>query len=151
MSSDELRNRIAEVLMQQWPNTIFRRDAAQVTADAILALPEMQAMLAEDAEVERLRTRLQACQSNDDYPLTDDCITQNERFLLAEVERLRAEVKEKRVDVGELIAQIVRRDDEIVRLRAAGDALAKWLWRGGGDLADMIAAVAAWEEARREQ
>ena len=40
---------------------------------------------------------------------------------------------------------------EVDRLRAAGDALAKWLWRGGGDLADMIAAVAAWEEARREQ
>lgn len=38
---------------------------------------------------------------------------------------------------------------EIERLRAAGDALAKWLWRGGGDLADMIAAVAAWEEARK--
>ena len=42
-------------------------------------------------EIERLRKRLQACQSNDDSPLTDDCITQNERFLLAEVERLRVE------------------------------------------------------------
>lgn len=36
-----LNERIADVLMEQWPNTITRRDAALVTADAILALEEM--------------------------------------------------------------------------------------------------------------
>jgi len=42
-------------------------------------------------EIERLRKRLQACQSIDALPLTDDCITQNERMLFTENERLRAE------------------------------------------------------------
>ena len=45
-------------------------------------------------EIERLRKRLQACQSNDDYALTDDVITQNERWLLADNERLRNQQRE---------------------------------------------------------
>ena len=49
------------------------------------------AIEARDAEIERLRKRLQACQSIDALPLTDDCITQNERMLFTENERLRAE------------------------------------------------------------
>ena len=43
------------------------------------------------AHYDALSARLQACQSNDDSPLTDDVITQNERFLLDENERLRTE------------------------------------------------------------
>ena len=68
-----------------------------------------------------------------------------------EVERLRAEVQEKRVDVGELIAQIVRRDDEIVRLRAAGDALAtNYELMLEQDWSSFLEAfLHAWKEARR--
>jgi hypothetical protein len=50
---------------------------------------------AQQAEIERLRKRLQACQSNDSTPLTDDLITQNERVLLAENERLRRTVQDR--------------------------------------------------------
>lgn len=39
-----LHDRFADVLMEQWPSTIWRRDAALVTADAFLAMPEMQAI-----------------------------------------------------------------------------------------------------------
>jgi len=38
------RECIADVLMEQWPNTITRRDAALVTADAILAMTEMRTL-----------------------------------------------------------------------------------------------------------
>ena len=57
------------------------------------------------AEVERLEKRLQACQSNDDYALTDDCITQNERFLLADNERLCRERQEAADKIEELRAE----------------------------------------------
>jgi len=53
-------------------------------------------------EIVRLRNRLQACQSTDALPLTDDCITQNERFFLAENERLRAERDAERAEVERL-------------------------------------------------
>ena len=64
------------------------------------------------AEVERLEKRLQACQSNDDYALTDDCITQNEQFLLAENKRLRAERDAERQHADRLaeVLRIVVRD-----------------------------------------
>ncbi len=64
------------------------------------------------AEVERLRKRLQACQSIDASPLTDDCITQNERFLLAEVERLRADLAAERALADQLadVLRIIVRD-----------------------------------------
>jgi len=62
---------------------IVERLFAEMAADAAV-------IMAKNAEIERLRKRLQACQSTDVSPLTDDCITQNERFLLAENERLRA-------------------------------------------------------------
>ena len=73
--------------------------------------------------------------------------------LLAEIERLRAEVQEKRVDVSELIAQIGRRDDEFLRLRAAGDAMAEALRRHqmACGVNDASTAVAAWREGRRER
>jgi len=58
-------------------------------------------------EIERLRKRLQACQSIDASPLTDDCITQNERFLLAENERLRAERDAERA-LADQLAQALR-------------------------------------------
>ena len=65
-------------------------------------------------------------------------------------ERLRAEVKRLRrptllPSAHELLT------DEIVRLRAAGDALAEALawWGKGNDAGD--AALAAWQEARHEQ
>ena len=62
-----------------------------------------------------------------------------------------AAIRQRDADIATLTAELAAKDDKIKRLRAAGDALAKRLWRGGGDLADMIAAVAAWEEARRER
>ena len=76
-----------------------------------------------------------------------------EQFAAArnEIMRLRAEVKELTSERDFYGRQWAAEGAEVERLRAAGDALAKWLWRGGGDLADMITAVAAWEEARRER
>ena len=38
------RDAIANTLMEQWPNTITRMDAARVTSDAVLDTPEMQAI-----------------------------------------------------------------------------------------------------------
>lgn len=40
------RDAIAHTLMEQWPGTIYRLDAARVTADAILAMPDMEAIRA---------------------------------------------------------------------------------------------------------
>ena len=69
--------------------------------------------------------------------------------LRAEVERLRVEVDEKRADVSELIAQIVRRDDEIVRLWAAGDALAVRHRKTFGLDGAFDTELRQWEAARR--
>ena len=58
MSSDDtFRNRIAEVAWASRPRPggAAYRHGGMSTADAILALPEMQALLAKDDEIERLR------------------------------------------------------------------------------------------------
>ena len=88
----------------------------------------------EDAadEIERLRRRLQACQSNEDHALTDDTITQNERWLLGDNTRLREERQDAFAEIERLQtrlhgvttnfedAYILKRkaDDEIERLRS---------------------------------
>jgi hypothetical protein len=128
---------------------------------------------AQCAEVERLRKRLQACQSADASPLTDDCITQNERFLLAENERLRGELADERALADQLASHLKSSEPitttevagvdsaavrvataelraEITRLRAAGDALAEAVGDDDGD-PWILATFEAWQEARRER
>jgi hypothetical protein len=73
-------------------------------------------------EIERLRNRLQACQSNDDSPLTDDCITQNERVLLAENERLRAERESLASEIERLTTEMHRQHDDAIHWLRAYDA-----------------------------
>lgn len=55
--------------------------------------PQVPVLALAADEIERLRKRLQICQSQDSVPLTGDVITQNERSLLAEVERLRTQLE----------------------------------------------------------
>lgn len=91
-----------------------RAIAERLDKDAVAKIEEL------DAENAQLRKRLQACQSDDDSPLTDDTITQNERFLLAENEELRA----KNLDYLEAWEQVV---DDNKQLRFERDDLdAMW-------------------------
>lgn len=71
--------------------------------------------------------------------------------MLAEVERLRAEVKSLTTEITYLwIPSAEKWMEDFNRLRAAGDALAEWmLMAPRSDLAHEL--VAAWEEARRER
>ena len=76
-----------------------------ITADAILAMPQMQALLAKDDEIERLRVErddhkqrlaIEAVTAPDaDYDTMMDSLQARLRDLHAEVERLRAMVEPK--------------------------------------------------------
>lgn len=113
----------------------------------------------EDAadEIERLRRRLQACQSNEDHALTDDTITQNERWLLGDNARLREERQDAFAEIERLRSLTQLTTAEVKRLRAAGDALAHALALVRCDhpsvhtdhvWAAMSKALIAYEEAR---
>jgi hypothetical protein len=90
---------------------------------AAVGLPQDDMNQTAADEIERLRKRLQACQSNDDSPLTDDCITQNERFLLAENERLEAARKQLLDAARGYMDMVVEERDSNERLRGEIECL----------------------------
>lgn len=141
MSGDELHEAINLVIIDQTWVTYDRvgQDAVVagtgLAADAVLAMPEMQALLAKDATIATLTAALAA-----------------ER---AEVERLRAELADWQGTVRAHEHMGHELSDEIDRLRAAGDALAA-TWPeedrcgcNNKDCRAVVKAFDAWQEVRR--
>ena len=52
---------------------------------------------------------------------------------------------------SDLRSDLLSARQEIVRLRAAGDAMAEWAFGDADDLRKLVDAVDAWQEARRER